>query len=287
MAKSNATLILGIVFIGVMIIMVIIRLISKKLTSLNAQGKLPISAGVLTYYAPKTLHHTLTTYKTSGFMDLIDDLFVVIQKSDRQLEEQTVCEELGVRYVLMPDNGKMASGFKAIYENAHNDILLFLENDFTVNTSKDDVLEFLLNSLYFLLDRDYDVVRGRSRNHPGEPNYADKWAKESPKTFIDNTHLSESIYWEKHPDKIYPSKISRITPLKGDEAWYTSSSKSCNYTNNPYLCTRQFFSTEIYPYLVFGENIEDKFTSVWSQQDYKCVFGPGLFTHDRSYDGHS
>lgn len=287
MAKINATLILGIVYIAVILILLLIRLISQKITAINSHGKFPISAGILTYYAPKTLHHTLSTYKSSGFMDLVDDLFVVIQKSDRQLEEKAVCEELGVRYVLMPDNGKMASGFKAIYENAHHGILLFLENDFTINTSKEDVLEFLLNSLYFLLDRDYDVVRGRSRNHAGEPNYALKWATESPDTFINNSHLSECIYWEKHPEKIYPSKISKITPLKGHDSWYTSSSKSCNYTNNPYLCRREFFKTEIYPHLVFGENIEDKFTSVWSQQDYKCVFGPGLFTHDRSYDGHS
>ena len=87
--------------------------------------------------------------------------------------------------------------------------------------------------------------------------------------------------------KNYPSKISKIYHIRGSGIWYTSSAKSCNYTNNPYLCKRSFFKNEIYPHLFFGENIKDRLMNIWSKKDYKCVFGPGLFTHNRAYDGHS
>jgi hypothetical protein len=71
-----------------------------------------------------------------------------------------------------------------------------------------------------------------------------------------------------------------------------TSSHGCQFamprnTNNPYLCKRSFFKNEIYPHLFFGENIEDRLMTIWSKKDYKCVFGPGLFTHNRAYDGHS
>jgi hypothetical protein len=220
-------------------------------------------------------------------MEYIDDIFVVIQKSDRQMEEKEVCKEFNIRYILMPDNGKMASGFKEVYNKARNETLLFLENDFIIKTSKEEVLEFLLNSLYFLHKGGYDIVRGRSRDNPGVPNHAYNNMKDkSPYTLVNDSHLSESIYWDTNPDKTYPSKITRIIPIQGDKPWYTSSSKSCNYTNNPFLCTRTFFKEAIYPHLYVNENIEDRITPLWSNMDYKCVFGPGLFTHDRSYDGH-
>ena len=248
--------------------------------------RIPISAGVLTYFAPKTLRNTLETYKKAGFLDIVEDFFVVIQKSDRQLLEKEVCDSFGVRSVLLSTNGRMASGFRAIYENARTDVILPLENDFVIQASQ-EVKPFLTNALYFL-DQGYDIVRGRSRKNAGVPNYAsDFWSKESPHTFMHHTHLCECSHWEDDPDLVYPSKIQKVRPQDGSEAWYTTDARSCNYTNNPFLCKKEFFAKAILPHLVDGENIEDRLTPIWSTKAYSCVFGPGLFTHDRSYDGHS
>ena len=252
------------------------------------RSRLPISAGILTHFAPKTLRHTLETYRDSGFLDLIEDTFVVIQQSDRQEEEKKVCDSLGIRCVVMSTNGRMASGFRAIYENARTNILLPLENDFAIYTTRGEVSSFLTNALYFLTVKGYNLVRGRSRANGGVPNYAvERWSTESPHTFIHSTFLSECIFWEKDPELVYPSKIQRIPPAHGSDVWYISSSGSCNYTNNPFLCTKTFFAKAILPHLVDGENIENRLMPLWSKEEYSCVFGPGLFTHDRSFDGHS
>jgi hypothetical protein len=251
----------------------------------GGMNKYNISAGILSHYAPKTLANTLQTYKDSGFLDKIDDIFVVIQMSDRQKEEEEVCKKYGIRCILLPDNGQMASGFKCIYENAKHDIILFLENDFIIK-NKDDIDNFLINAIYFLEENMCDMVRGRSRDNAGDPNYAGViFSSLTPEQIKESIYLSERIFFDPHPDKTYPDRITLITPKTGDKPWYKSSSRYCNYTNNPCMYKKQFFKNEILPHLIAGENIESRMTSIWSAKDYRCVFGPGLFTHDRSFDG--
>lgn len=246
------------------------------------------SAGILTHYAPKTLRHTLETYKTSGFFDTTDDLFVVIQHSSRQNDEIEVCKDFGIRYIALPDNGMMASGFKAIYENAKYDIILFLENDFCVYCSKEEVQNYVENTVNFIKSGKADVVRGRSRKNAGEPNFAYMNLRNIPRyNFVNNSHLSECIYWEDNPEQIYPTRISKIEPVVEGFDWYIADSMWCNYTNNPYMCSKDFFKKAVYPYLHFGNNIEKEVTGIWRGLNAKCVFGFGIFTHDRSFDGHN
>jgi len=245
-----------------------------------------ISVGILSHYAPKTLHHTLQTYKTAGMFDMTDDIFVVIQNSSRQDEEKKVCDSFEVRAICLPDNGKMAWGFKTIYEQAKYDHILFLENDFIINTSKEDTIRFFHNCIYFLTEMNADIVRGRSRKSPGQPNYAMHLSRRPAAQIANDTHLSECIYWLEDPEKVYTEQIKRITPKIEGDKWYVSSSKYCNYTNNPYACSKEFFKNAILPYISFGKTIETELTQSWSHQHYRCVFGPGLFTHNRLFDGH-
>ena len=111
--------------------------------------------------------------------------------------------------------------------------------------------------------------------------------KQPRESLIDSGHLSQTIHFLKDPEIVYPSKISKIKPKFGDRSWYVTTSKSCNYTNNPFLCKRDFFKEHILPHLSFGENIEDRLILIWKKENHKCIIGPGRFTHDRSYDGHS
>ena len=247
-----------------------------------------LSIGILSHYAPRTLQNTLSTYKKAGLFELTDDLFVVLQMSNRQAAEKEVCDSFGIRSICLPDNGKMAWGFKAIYENARHEHMLFLENDFVINESSAETESFIKNALYFINSCGADVVRGRSRKNGGVPNHAYQNLREIPVTnFVNNTHLSECIYWVDHPEQIYPSRISKIDPKEGSDSWYTTASRYCNYTNNPYVCTKDFFKKAVLPYIEFGKTLETELTAAWASNEYKCVFGPGLFTHDRSYDGHN
>jgi hypothetical protein len=248
--------------------------------------KINISLGLLSYNAPNTLKQTLQSYKDSGLLDISNDVFAILQKSDKQDKEAQVCEKYNIRYINLPDNGKMASGFKAIYENAKNEIIVFLENDFVNYSTKQEALEFLKNSINFIEKQNIDLIRARSRKNSGEPNYGRQlFSHISPNEFVNHKYLADCIYWLDNPELIYPDKIKKIKPLIGNDDWYTSSSKSCNWTNNALVTSKKFFKEAVLPHLSGSDNIEDSFTDIWAQQDYKCVFGPGLFTHER-LDGH-
>ena len=254
-----------------------------------------LSIGILTWNSPNTLRNTLTTYKETGLLDVSDDVFVVIQNSEKQSDEQTVCQEFGLRSVLLPDNGRMGSGYKAIHDNAKHEYLMLLENDWVVNADRGAVNYFFTNAVDFLRNG-YDVVRARSRSTPGMPNAAVWWFGNSKPEDVLNTtrpvngveYLSESIYWEEHPEIAFPNHISKIEsaiPARTHgETWYTATSKNCNHTNNPCIYKKSFFRDAILPYCIFGKTIEDQIHDIWAQQDYKCVFGFGLFTHLR-HDG--
>lgn len=249
-------------------------------------NKIAISLGILSYNAPDTLHQTLKTYKDSGLLDISNDVFAILQKSDKQDEEAKVCEKYTIRYIKMPDNGKMASGFKAIYDNAQNEIIVFLENDFANYSTKQESINFFNNSIYFIKEQNMDLIRARSRKNAGEPNIGKQLFSHIPHNeFVNHTHLADCIYWIEHPELLYPSKIQKIKPFIGNDDWYTSSSKSCNWTNNALVTSKKFFKEAVLPHLFKSDDIEASFTSIWAQQDYKCVFGPGLFTHER-LDGH-
>lgn len=250
-----------------------------------------LSIGILTWNSPNTLRHTLTTYKASGLLDVSDDVFIVIQNSEKQLEEKAVCNDFGLRSILLPDNGKMGSGYKAIYENAKHEYLMFLENDWVVNSDRDSVDYFFTNAIHFLKNG-YDVVRARSRSNPGIPNGAVTLFSHNPPEimlshFVD--YLSETMYWIDDPELTFPdniAKIDSVIPAKTrGQSWYTASSRNCNHTNNPCIYKKSFYRDVILPYCVFGSTIEDQIQQpMWAKQDYKCVFGVGLFTHER-YDG--
>jgi len=249
-----------------------------------------LSIGILTHFAPKTLDHTLSTYKDSGLMKITDDMFVVIQNSEKQKEEEEVCRKYGIRYVSLPDNGRMATGFKAIYDNAIHEYILFLENDFCTYVSNTEVKYYITNAINFL-ENGMTLIRGRSRKNWGSPNYAYEWFKETPANeFEDSIYLSECMYWTENPEILYPTKIKKIEPLipasSNEESWYQTDSKYCNFTNNPYMCSKTTFRDEILPYVIPGRTLEREVDPHWRSRNHNSVFGFGIFTHDRRYDGH-
>ena len=291
--KNNKLYIILLIFIILITLLILLykfkfnnKIIDKFINLDNiTNDKISISLGLLSYNAPDTLNQTLQTYKESGLLDISNDVFAILQKSDKQEEEEKVCDKFNIRCIKMPDNGRMSSGFKAIYENANNEIIVFLENDFVNYSTKQESIDFFYNSINFIKEQQIDLVRARSRKNAGSPNFALEMFNIQKDEFKHNMYLSECIFWLDDPEIEYPENIKRINPLIGNEKWYLSSSKYCNWTNNAFITSKTFFKDAILPHLSGSLNIEDTFTSIWSKQNYKCVYGPGLFTHFR-LDGH-
>ncbi len=248
-----------------------------------------ISIGILTYNAPDTLLKTLETYSDSDLLSLSDDIYCVIQYSDKQSEEIEICKKYNIRFYEQTDNGKMAWGFKKIYEYAKYDIILFLENDFIIKSDKISVKYHIKNAEYMLNNNLGNIIRCRSRIFPGVPNYSYEFLKDKdPELIKNNSHLSSCIWWLRNPELIYPEKIKLLefdNQIKDSEInnseYYIISSQNCNYTNNPYICKKDFFKKEILPHIEFGKDLEKEIQPIWEKSDYKCIIGFGIFTHER------
>ena len=210
------------------------------------------------------------------------DVFVVINFSELQLEEEKVCKDFNLRYISLQTNNFMAGGFRAIFEHARYETILFLENDFMIGReiSKEATATFIAQSIAFL-KAGYDIVRGRRRDNAGYPNYAHIYLPSLPnKIMADHEHLSETIYWMTDPEQAFPERIKRIRGITPDEKWYAASSYSCAYTNNPYMCTKEFYRMAILPHLPTVGHIENSIIPHWRRGNHTCVFGQGLFTHN-------
>ena len=253
-----------------------------------------ISIGILSYNAPITLENTLSNYVSSGFISICTnreyDIFAVLQMSPLQNEEELVCTKYGIRFISLPDNGMMGSGFKAIYDNSLNDYILYLENDFLIDSSI-NIAEFIDSAMYFIIHMNVHVIRCRSRNNPGKPTFSDELKKLNRKHSAWTILLADCAHFIKNPDIEFPNKIKLINnPIiseeyKNEHKWYLTSARYCNYTNNPCLTSKSFFKENILPYCRHGSNIEGELIDIWARKDYTCIFGPGLFTHYR-IDGH-
>ena len=232
-----------------------------------------LSIGILTHNAPATLRNTLESYKKVNFFKYSNDIYCVIQQSDLQVQEIDICIAYGVTPIALNNNGRMAGGFMSIVHHAKNPYILFLENDFVVEKTEEDVdknMQFVFNNL-----GKYDYIKLRSRQNAGEPNCA---LTLIGRELENKHHLSETMYWITHPDVTFSEYIKLAND---DPKYYMSNSECCSYTNNPYVCSKDFFMTYVAPHCVFGLNIECQIPEFWKKEQHSCVFGDGIFTHKR------
>ena len=68
----------------------------QTLSTHNQSGIARISIGILTFSAPNNLVNTLTSSSRSGLLNLTDDVFVVINFSELQSEEEKVCTDFNL-----------------------------------------------------------------------------------------------------------------------------------------------------------------------------------------------
>lgn len=241
-----------------------------------------LSVGILTYSSPITLHNTLESYKESGLLDIIDDIYCVIQPSSKSEQELAVCEYYGIRSILEEDNGMMAWGIKRVYTEAKHDYVLFLENDFRCLYTKDTQKKILEYSIDVLSRGEADIIRLRSLKRAGHPIQAKSFiGKENDKIYSSQLYLC--THYLDHPEKDYPEYIS----LKQEDPMvYMMSSKNCVYTNNPAITSKAFFTENILPYIEFGKELEPQIDVDWREKyNHRIYITQGIFTHVR-LDGH-
>lgn len=238
-----------------------------------------ISVGILSYNSPITLKNTLQSYKYYGLLDITDDVFCVIQPSDKSFDEIKICSEFGLKYYLEDYNNMMLGGMKRVFNEAKYECVLWSENDFRIHTPKEEVIKIINYSKKLISKRIVDLVKIRSLKIPGHPiETKDKYNK-----INDITKTDYSCYFIDNPEIKYPKYIKKYNK---NPRMLIMNSKHCGYTNNCFITSKKFFNEIILKNSKGNPHIEPDIDKVWSDLDLKVGISDGFLTHVR-LDGHT
>jgi hypothetical protein len=242
-----------------------------------------LSIGILTHRSPITLFNTLMSYQASGLLKQTDDVFCIIQPSDKQDQEVDCCNQFGVRPVVQQENGMMAWGIKQVFEEARNELVLFLECDFRCLTSPEKTKALLNYAVQVLQTKEADVVRLRSLKKAGHPLQIQHFQGNELASEDHKRQLYVCTHYLENPEVVFPDYISVVQRIP---LVYKMTSKYCVYTNNPTLVSKEFFRQSILPYIQFGKHLEPEIDTDWANKyNHTIYITEGLFTHVR-LDGH-
>jgi hypothetical protein len=245
--------------------------------------QMKVSIGILTHRSPVTLFNTFLSYQASGLLECTDDIFCIIQPSDKQDQEVECCNHFQVRAVVEKENGMMAWGIKRVFEEAKYENVLFLESDFRCLRQKETIQNLLSYALQVLETKEADVVRLRSLKKAGHPLQINHFKGNELSSPDHIRQLYVCTHYLEHPEDSFPDAISVV---KRNPLIYRMSSKHCVYTNNPTLVTKEFFTQSILPYIQFGKHLEPEIDTDWATKYTHTIYiTEGLFTHVR-LDGH-
>ena len=210
------------------------------------------SIGILTWKSPLTLKNTLESYRKNGLLQLTDDITVFAQ--DVSKEDIVVAEEYGIPYIIgIRENIGIGKAFNRLFEEAKYDKVMILENDWVLIEDK-ATTERVIKETIAALDGIIHFARLRHVKNPGDPLYTRQFAgreMDSPE------HLLDSIHWLEDDLKYeYPDKIGEV------DGFLFTDSEFGNHTNNPFMCTKEFYKTHIQPYTGEGLELEGKTINV-------------------------
>jgi len=237
---------------------------------------LDLTLGILTYNAPNTLKKTLKS------LDEIVPFFkeTLIYVNPSPITEQTlkICDEYRFDKIQVAEkNGWIGAGFGWLALNASANNILLLEDDFSLEERNIEKAKEILTSAVSLVQNNIvDKVKLRHRKNPGNPLYSRWFAGQELNAL---THFGDCVHWRETPDLDFPQYCTKIS---SNPLWYKFKSANCNYTNNPCIFKKDFYTKEIVPrFAIENTDLETAATPWWTQQDYTVAMGDGLFCHDR------
>ena len=247
-----------------------------------------ISIGILTHNSPVTLMNTLMSYKHYKLMEYSDDIFCVIQPSEKINDEISVCKKYNIKYFIEESNSWMQGGIKRTFKEAKYNIVLFTENDFRIHSEIN--LNILLDSVVKWLGEEIvDIVRVRNLKNPGHP-------LQLPKPLYDDIVDGKFLRIKDYPTNIHywthylenPEKIlgNYIELISHDPKLLVMSSKHCGYSNNCYITTKNFYYTNLHKYATLeNPHFEPLVDKIWHTHNFRIGITEGFLTHVR-VDGH-
>lgn len=233
--------------------------------------KMPLTIGILSWGAHKTLNNTLNSYLNAGLLDHATQVFIFFQEIS--VKDQDVAHKFNLKFFGSETNLGIAGGYREMLKYAKQPNYLFLENDWQIHKDPNtSVYDSLHDAVEILTNHKANVVKLRSRVCPGEPLWT---AKFKGKELSRPEHLLSCLHWTADPAKSFPKYIQKIAP-----SWYSASAQFANWTNNPHMIQTSWAKKVLLPRL--GQrDIELDLQKWWQKSNHIVAQGEGLFTHQR------
>ena len=236
--------------------------------------KLPLSIGILAWRSGQTLVNTLLTYHNSKLFDMVNDVCILFQDFCEQ--DKQIADHFGLPYIAKDSNIGIGKAFIELTQQAKTDNVLVLEHDWKL-VEDEKITRARLETGIEMLNRGYECVRYRHREHPGHPHFSFKY-RGKELDYYDNEiectspHLLDSVHWT-DPSWEFPDKIHK------EGEYFVTTARWGNWTNNPCLYRKQFYLDVVSPFVGEGIALEGNISKWWAKQDYKVAHGEGLFHH--------
>lgn len=288
--------------------------VANNVLEAKMSDPVPVSVGILSYKAPKTIDATLQAYRQKKFLELFPEVKLFFQcVSD---EDVKISQKYGLEYMGRSDNIGIQNGMRWVVENLKSDYVLYLENDCPLVVDVATAKAEITRAVSCLESGQIDMMRLRSRFTPGE-QFADVYKYttvytplEIDERFVPTDEvqiaprskvsrclkrlfypsyamrmMGRSLYIEKHPEKRFPDYIK-----KTDDGMYIVDSMVINWTNQSILTTKKFFLemleyADAHPLSRTVNGMQDMEKPLncrwWRKQHFRIGVSDGLFTHKR------
>ena len=253
-----------------------------------------LSVGVLSYRAPETLARTMESYRRGELASCTDECYVFFNAMTQADAE--LCARYGWRCAGSPANLGLLGGMDALARTMTGNYLLMLQNDCPLVTDAAFTRRYLAEATALLASGQADIVRCRSRAHPGQGfadgkkfarYYGDGWRpalRRLLRPMKARRMIGRAPYAIPDAERRFPAYIER----KGN--FLVVDSSVINFTDQPFLISRPLMLelldwAKAHPkrrtlngFQVLEINLNSPW---WRTQHFKVAVGEGLFTHAR------
>lgn len=231
-----------------------------------------ITIAVLSWRQPRTLRHSLESYKRQGLLDMVQEKVIFFNECTS--EDRRIAARYGFKVLGSKRNIGIAKAFQELVKAASCRYFLFLENDFML-VENEGICEKELLAAIAALDDGISCVRLRHQHHYGDPNY---WLQKvwDGRKNLEEANLNAAYLFDE-PDRYY-GEITRKEYL--GRTFFVADSSISNFTNNPCVYKTDFLKKHFLKH-EFGEfdNLEDNVKEWWQSAGLQVAQGRGLFKH--------
>ena len=250
-----------------------------------------IGVAMLSHGRRDKLEKSLKSYEENGLTDMVGDNFIFfngVANDDIGLIENDYKKfEWGGH----PNNLGIGWGMTSAIDEVQTEYVLFLENDFELQSDKKDIYLQLEMGYRNIKEGKVDIVKYRKLDdYINTSNETMLWDIRKGRQGVDEGAMYIGFTVEENYGYDNPDICKKVDESSNKVLW-SMPCKNAGWSNNPFLCRKEWFleiataigfdlsqpqrpSNQRNP--DFEEQIGIKY---WPEQNYKVGILPGLFTH--------